>query len=156
MVGYSSLPNSGYSHAVLWSNGTISDLGTLGGSTSAAYAINGAGQIVGYAYTSKGAMHAFLYSGGKMTGLGTLGYGDTSVAKAINGSGVVAGTASTTYGYHAFIYSGGKMQDLNNMIPAGSGWVLTDATGITDTGQIICNAKNTTTYSNHALLLTPS
>jgi len=156
VVGYSSLPNSSYSHAVLWSNGTISDLGTLGGSTSAAYAINGVGQIVGYAYTSKGATHAFLYSGGKMTDLGTLGYGDTSVAKAINGSGVVVGTASTSYGYHAFIYSSGKMQDLNNMIPAGSGWVLTDATGITDTGQVVCNAKNTITYSNHALLLTPS
>jgi probable HAF family extracellular repeat protein len=91
-----------------------------------------------------------------MTGLGTLGYGDTSVAKAINGSGVAVGTASTSYGYRAFIYSGGKMQDLNNMIPVGSGWVLTDATGITDTGQIICNAKNATTYSNHALLLTAS
>jgi probable HAF family extracellular repeat protein len=156
VVGYSSLPNSGYSHAVLWSNSTITDLGTLGGSASAAYAINGVGQIVGYADTKKDATHAFLYSGGKMTDLGTLGYGDTSVAKAINGSGVVVGTASTSNGYHAFIYTGGTMTDLNSMIPAGSGWVLTDATGITATGQIICNAKNTTTYANHAPLLTPS
>jgi hypothetical protein len=48
------------------------------------------------------------------------------------------------------------MTDLNNLIPAGSGWVLTGATGITDAGQIICNAKNTTTSQTHALLLSPS
>ncbi len=89
-----------------------------------------------------------------MTDLGTLGYGDTSVAKAINGSGVMVGTASTSSGYHAFIYSGGTMTDLNNLIPAGSGWVLTGATGITDAGQIICNAQNTT-YQTHALLVSP-
>ena len=117
--------------------------------------ISGAGQIVGYAYTKKGSTHAFLDSSGKMTDLGTLGYGDTSVAKAINGSGVVAGTASTAAGYHAFIYSGGTMTDLNNLIPAGSGWVLTGATGINDAGQIICNAQNTTTNQTHALLLSP-
>ena len=37
---------SGYSHAVMWSKGTITGLGTLGSTQSAAYAINDNGQIV--------------------------------------------------------------------------------------------------------------
>lgn len=37
--------------------------------------------------------------------------------------------------YHAFVYTGGKMQDLNKLIPAHSGWVLTQALGINDSGQ---------------------
>jgi probable HAF family extracellular repeat protein len=91
---------------------------------------------------------ARLYSGGKLTDLGV--FFDSSVAEALNRSGVVVGTADS----HAFIYSGGKLQDLNNLIPKGSGWVLTEATGINDTGQIVCNAHNASGYT-HAFLLTP-
>jgi len=104
-------------------------------------------------------VHAFLYSGGKMTDLGV--FFDSSVAEAINTSGVVVGTADMlnnngTTREHAFIYNGGKLQDLNNLIPSGSGWVLTEATGINDTGQIVCNAYNTTTGYTHAFLLNPT
>ncbi len=35
-------------HAFLYSGGVMSDLGTLGGSYSGAYAINDSGQVVGY------------------------------------------------------------------------------------------------------------
>jgi probable HAF family extracellular repeat protein len=37
----------GYSHVLMWSNGTITDLGTLGGTQSGAYAINDNGQMTG-------------------------------------------------------------------------------------------------------------
>jgi hypothetical protein len=40
-------------------------------------------------------------------------------------------------GWHAFVYRNGQMFDLNNLIPANSGWVLTTATGINDTGHIV-------------------
>jgi probable HAF family extracellular repeat protein len=136
------------SHAVLWSNGTMTDLGTLGGSYSAAYAINNVGQIVGDASPPKSSVHAFLYSGGKMKDLGV--FYDSSVAEAINTFGVVVGESDN----HAFLYTGGKLQDLNTLIPSGSGWLLTEATGINDTGQIVCNAINTNGYT-HALLLNP-
>lgn len=43
------------------------------------------------------------------------------------------------------------MQDLNTLIPAGSGYQIRNATAINDNGQIVAN-----TTSNHALLLTPS
>ncbi|TMK52398.1 MAG: DUF3466 family protein [Actinobacteria bacterium] len=149
---------SGSSHAVLWSNGTVTDLGTLGGSQSAAYAINDAGQVVGWAHTQSEATHAFLDTGGKMTDLGA--YNIDTVGEAINSAGVLVGQ---TYGvdrsgnpfYHAFIYSGGAFQDLNNLIPAGSGWELTDATAINDKGQIAANGYSATTGKTHAFLLNP-
>src|SRR5579872_5824089 len=56
-------------HAVLYS---VTDLGTLGGTTSRAYGINNTGTIVGQAYTPT-TRDAFSYSGGVMTDLGTLG-----------------------------------------------------------------------------------
>jgi hypothetical protein len=42
------------------------------------------------------------------------------------------------------------MIDLNNFVPAGSGWVLNDATGINECGVIVANGAN-----GHAYLLTP-
>jgi probable HAF family extracellular repeat protein len=116
-------------------------------------------RIVGYASPTTGSVHAFLYSVGKMTDLGV--FFDSSAAEAINTSGVVIGQADVlnsngTTEFPAFIYSGGKLQDLNNLIPSGSGWVLTEATGINDKGQIVCDAYNATTGSTHAFLLNPN
>jgi probable HAF family extracellular repeat protein len=51
----------------------MTDLGTLGGTTSAANGLNAVGQVVGLSATTSGDQHAFLYSGGIMTDLGTLG-----------------------------------------------------------------------------------
>jgi hypothetical protein len=54
-----------------------------------------------------------------------------------------------------FIHTGGHFQDLNSLIPAGSGFELTDATSINRFGQIVANAY-TTNGQRHALLLKPS
>ena len=49
--------------AFIYTNGTMTDLGTLGGDTSCANGINTNGQIVGASYLSDdSAVHAFLYS----------------------------------------------------------------------------------------------
>jgi probable HAF family extracellular repeat protein len=158
VVGSSEVADGSGMHAFLWSNGAMKDIGTLGGSQSIAYAINNGGQIVGYSTPPNRSAHAFLYSGGKMTDLGI--FFDSSVAEAINTSGVVVGQADVlnkdgTTQYHAFIYSSGTLRDLNNLIPAGSGFVLTEATGINDAGQIVANGSNST-GQNHAFLLNPS
>jgi len=47
----------------------ITDLGTLGGEQSMAFAINDADQIVGLSWTSSGPNHSFLYGNGQMIDL---------------------------------------------------------------------------------------
>jgi probable HAF family extracellular repeat protein len=84
-------------HAVLWADGTMTDLGTLGGAESNALAINDAGQLAGAAETATGAWHAVLWAGGAPTDLGTLG-GSRSAALALNNAGQVAGWAATGLG----------------------------------------------------------
>ena len=73
-------------HAFLYSNGTMTDLGTLPGymQGSQAFGINDAGQVVGVAYPAAWEPTAFLYSNGTMTSLGTLPGGSYSEAYAIN------------------------------------------------------------------------
>ena len=53
----------------------------------------------------------------------------------------------------AFVYSGGKMQDLNRLIPRGSGWTLGDARAINDKGQIVGDGQHD--GKQRAFLLTP-
>ena len=66
VVGYA-VTSSDYSQAFLYSNGTMQDLGTLGGTESFAYGINDSGQVVGWSYTTGDSYsHAFLYSSGTM------------------------------------------------------------------------------------------
>ena len=61
----------------------MTDLGTLGGNLSFAYAISNRGQIVGYSKTASGEDRAFLWEDGTMADLGTLG-GASSAAYAVD------------------------------------------------------------------------
>lgn len=65
VVGSSDTAN-GQTHAFLYSNGTLYDLGTLGGSFSEARAINNTGQVVGLSTLANGQQRAFLYENGTM------------------------------------------------------------------------------------------
>jgi probable HAF family extracellular repeat protein len=90
--------------------------------------------------------YLYNYSAGTLTPLGTLNGGLTSSAADINESNQVVGTSwlvtqpTSLYDptqYHAFLWQDGTMSDLNDMIPADSGWVLTKATAINDHGEIV-------------------
>jgi probable HAF family extracellular repeat protein len=123
------------------------DLGTLGGTNSAAFGINNIGQIVGSSQTpGDGTQHAFLYGGGLITDLGTLG-GTESQADGVNSRGLIVGWAKTTDGEpHAFLWNAGRMLDLNSFAPIGPDAVLVEATAINDVGQIVANGSNGRAY----------
>jgi probable HAF family extracellular repeat protein len=123
-------------------NGTVTTLGTLGGlQATAAHAINNNGQIIGRGTTSTGASHGFLDSNGTVTDLGA-----NFIPQAINDNGVMIGDGS---GGGTLIDSGGTVHDLNNLIPANSGYQLELAFVINDNGQIVV-----TTTGGQGVLLT--
>ncbi len=124
-------------HAVMWDNGVIQDLGTLGGYQREAYGINDSAQVVGMACTEDQKEHAFLWENGVMHDLGTLG-GLYSLAFGINASGQVVGAARTADRvYHAFLWkSGVGMQDLGTLGPTSS-----EAYGVNGSGQVVGFSK---------------
>jgi probable HAF family extracellular repeat protein len=119
---------SGVGRAFLYSNGSMSDIGTLGGSNAFAQAINDVGQITGEAALANGTQNVFLYSGGQMIDLGKPGSGS-----AINNAGQIAGTANFGSGLHAFLYTGGQMMDLGTLLPGG----FSSAEGINSLGHAV-------------------
>ena len=116
------------------------DLGTLGGHTSRAYAMNDSGQVVGQSLTALGAPHAFLYANGKMKDLGALvSGGGNSAALGINAAGQVVGimgNGKTKHG-HAFLYNDGAIKDLGTL-----GGMNARANAINDGGQLVGASLN--------------
>ncbi|MFN7146869.1 MAG: hypothetical protein ACK4YP_24050, partial [Myxococcota bacterium] len=93
----------------------VEDLGTLGGRSAAASAINERGQVVGISATSGPEQHAFFWEGGTMTDLGTLG-GRHSFAWDVNEAGQVVGGAQDAAGKtRAVRWDGGKIVDLGTL-----------------------------------------
>ena len=93
-------------HAFLYSNGTMNDLGTLGGNNSQGRAINLSGQVVGLADTKTGFSDAFLWNGKTMADLGAVG------ASGINDLGQIAGTCGNNPGLHACLDNNGTITQL--------------------------------------------
>jgi probable HAF family extracellular repeat protein len=150
----------GQSRAFLYSGGTMRDLGTLAGtSCSEAIAINDFGEVVGYAAAAdRSAARLFYYNGNGLQDLGTLGPYLGGRPWAINNAGQIVGafsvTEQTTF---AFLYSDGVLTNLNSLVPANLGWELRTASGINDSGQIVCVGYLPGSLSNsHAFLLTPT
>ena len=132
-------------HAALWEHGVITDFGTLGGSFSRPFALNDAGQVVGWSATAAGEYHAFSWGDGVMTDIGTLG-GTLSQAVAVNAAGQVVGTSRTaTAGQQrAFLWQNGVLSDLGTLGGPSSG-----ARAINDAGQVV-GSSTTAAGQSHA------
>jgi probable HAF family extracellular repeat protein len=161
IVGTYSL-NSGASGTFLYTNGKMTTLPNPPGSRGGfGAAINDTGEIVGTMFPSEGS-HAAKFSDGAWTDLGNLTGAQGSGATAINTAGQIVGTAifppiykPFRAGKHVpFISTAGGLVNLNTLIPSGTGFTLTDAVDINESGQILCDATNASGNA-HAVLLNP-
>lgn len=111
------------SRAVLYKNGQVLDLGTLGGYESVAVAINSHGIVVGFAQNAipdpilGQQFRAFRWQDGVMQDLGTLGTGADASANTMNERGEIAGIAFTNDVpvTDPFLWENGRMIDLGGL-----------------------------------------
>ncbi len=140
--------------AVLWRNGQISDLGTLGGPRAWAHAINGAGLVAGASETAAGDIHAALFTlspTGQVLGrtdLGTLADRD-STAFDVNARSQAVGVSNA----RAVMWRAGETIALDERIQGQGRWRLELARAINDAGEIVGFGYELGTPS--AFLLTP-
>jgi probable HAF family extracellular repeat protein len=144
-------------HVFMWTNGVMTDLGTLGGGLGYPEGITDQGAVFGLTtLVGEQHVHAFLWQHGVMTDLGVL-KGDTdSSALGENSFGQVVGFSATSSTMRAFILQNGVMTDLNTLLSANSGFQLATGFWINDAGQIAAQALVEHTGEMHAVLLTPS
>ena len=127
----------------LWDNGTMTDLGTLGGIFGTAQCANNRGQVVGQSslsehpgacFTGEPDCHAFVWERGIMKDLGTLG-GTFSVPIWLNNQGEAVGAATTPNDelFHAVLWKRGVISDLGTL----DGDCFSQAIAINSKGQIV-------------------
>lgn len=130
-------------HAVLWENGTVIDIGNLGGPAwNTPMAINQRGEVVGFASRAGDTpeapnLRAFHWSRQQgISDLGVLDDDSSSQAAGINNRGDVVGVSCTATACRAFVRRDGVMSDLNALIQPGFDGVLASAQDINDLGMI--------------------
>lgn len=125
--------------AFIYYNDNMRGLGTLGGLSSYAAAINDFGQVAGESSTTQGYSHAFLYSSQLgMQDIGTPNF--ASYALDLNNSSWVVGVELDGFGkMQAFVFDESRgMRRLIDLISPGTEWSeLSQATSINNLGQIV-------------------
>lgn len=130
-------------------NDLMLDLGTLGGPTSVATAMNNVGVVVGNA-DAIGGRNGFIWT--EAAGMQDLGH--EVFPNAINDAGLAVGFYRDGNGQsRAFRGTASGYIDLNNMLPEDSGWVLEEAHGINANGWIV--GSGLLNGQGHAFLLVP-
>lgn len=130
VVGFSTR-DDGDSHAVLWDDGVLIDMGTLGGPVSHALDVNARGEAAGWAVTADGLMHAFRWSDGRMVDLTP---GDVrSRAHGIGPNGRVVGQVLGQFGeQQAAVWESGQQTLLPSL-----GGTESSAEGVNAAGDVV-------------------
>jgi probable HAF family extracellular repeat protein len=134
----------------VWNRGTMTNLGSLGGTYGYGECANDREQVIGQSnLTGDTEQHAFLWERGNMKDLGTLG-GTFSRAIWLNRSGVVVGGATTTNdeSFHAALWKRGAIVDLGTL-PA---YDCSVAGARNSKGQIVGSSFDCATGLEHAFI----
>lgn len=150
--------------AFIWTNGQMTNLGSLGGNATDAYAINNNDQVVGRSRTANvpNSHHPFLWENGQMIDLGVIAACTRGTAITINWRGEIAGgfggcapNPDDRASFRGFyLQRGGPIVDVNTLIsPASDIWV-DEISFINDAGQMVGSAI-LPDGSTRAVLLVP-
>jgi len=124
------------SHAFIWHNGNLVDLGTVpDGFTATAHGISDNGYIVGSGHIVKNTVRGFLWEKGRMLRLEPLAGFDSSEALEVNSHRQVVGDCFNFSGRDGFIWQHGVMTNLNDLHDDPSTHIGITR-GINDLGQI--------------------
>jgi len=149
-------------HAVLWENGTVTNIGNLGGvAWHTPMAVNHRGEVVGFSNLpgdegGRFNAHAFLWTERDgITDLGTLPGDTISQALGINARRQVVGLSCGASGCRAFLWEDRVMTDLNTLVAPGHAGHLVSAADINDAGVITGEALDQETGKSLAFVATP-
>jgi probable HAF family extracellular repeat protein len=142
-VAGTSLLNALSRAAVAWAGGGMHDAGSLGGLASFVIDINASGHMCGNSQTgestsTKYLTHGFIWRDNVMTDIPPLLGRETFGLLDINDLDVAVGNAWTASNVStAVVVLSDQPWDLNALIPAGSGWVLSQAWCVGNNGQVL-------------------
>lgn len=133
-----------YTHAVTYANGQLQHLGTLGGNTSIAHAINNQGDVVGVSSESTG-WQSFIYRNGTMQALHP---GADRVAFDINDAGqVIANSGSSLH--NAVLWENGQITEFSQ-----AGFGFSTVAALNNRGDVIGRMRRDGAFRDEGFIYT--